>query len=162
MFQRGAKMNRTTAFMFVCAVTVLLIAISGCTVILPESQNAPDNATKQVGSSGNVTFSVKAHGEQQRVSVSQLVSYSAKQGYKLTVYEVNVTNLDGARQLGNTTFFTLFANDEVVYQVVLNTLSPRVTSQGETVSGKLFLRHHSRESLLSCVTTTETVMLPSA
>ena len=123
--------------MFVCAVTVLLIAISGCTVILPESQNAPDNATKQVGSSGNVTVSVKAHGEQQRLSVSQLVSYSAKQGYKLTVYEVNVTNLDGARQLGNTTFFTLFANDEVVYQVVLNTLSPRVTSQGETVSGKV-------------------------
>ncbi len=113
---------------------MLFIALSGCTVILPKSQNIPHNVTSQVGSSGNVTISIQALGEHQRFNVSQLVSYSAKQGHKLVVYEANITNLGGARQVGNTTFFTLVDINGTVYQAVLNTLSPHVTSQRETVS----------------------------
>jgi hypothetical protein len=128
-------MNLTKAIANVCALIVLFIVVTGCTVILPESQNANYNATKQVGSSENVTVSVQALGEQQRFRLSQLVSYSAKQGYKLAVYEVNITNLGGPRQAGNTTFFTLAASDGTIYQAVLSTLAPRVITQGETVSG---------------------------
>ena len=96
----------------ITAIVVLLLlvaslSVAGCTVILPESQNAPHNATTEVSSSGNIAVSVQALGERQRYSVSQLISYSAKEGYKLAVYDVNITNLDGARQAGNTSFFTL-------------------------------------------------------
>jgi hypothetical protein len=156
MFQPAAKMNRIMPSVYVCAVAVLLKAVSGCTVILPESQNAPHNATKQVRSSGNVTVSIQALGERQHFSVSQFVSYSAKQGCKLTVYDVNITNLDGTRQTGNMTFFTLVASNGTVYQVVPNTLSPGVLVREKPFQGRSSLRCLKRPSLTSCVTTTET------
>jgi biopolymer transport protein ExbD len=119
-------------------VTVIaIIAVTGCVVILPESQNASHSETRKVESSGNVTVSVQALGEHQRYSVSQLVSYSAKQGYKLAVYDVNITNLNRARQAGNTTFFELTADNGTTYQAALNSLSPRVIGQGETLSGQV-------------------------
>ncbi|MGA7076542.1 MAG: DUF4352 domain-containing protein [Halobacteriota archaeon] len=129
-------MNPITATIVLFLVVVSLL-VAGCTVILPESQNAPHNATTKVASSGNLTVSVQALGERQRYSVSQLISYSAKQGYKLAVYDVNITNLDGARQAGNTTFFTLTAGNGTTYQAALNTLSPRALGQGETLQGQV-------------------------
>ncbi|MGZ4892307.1 MAG: DUF4352 domain-containing protein [Halobacteriota archaeon] len=130
-------MNRTAATVSGCAIAALLIAVTGCTVILPESQNAPHNATTKVASSGNLTVSVNALGEKQRHSVSQLVSYSAKQGYKLAVYDVNITNLDVPRQAGNATFLVLTADNGTTYQAALTTLSPRVIGQGEALSGQV-------------------------
>jgi Domain of unknown function (DUF4352) len=126
----------------ITAITVLLLvvtslSIAGCTVILPESQNAPHNATTTVVSSGNIAVSVQALGERQHYSLSQLVSYSAQQGSKLAVYNISITNLDGARQAGNTTFFTLTAGNGTIYQAVLNTLQPRVIGIGETLQGQL-------------------------
>lgn len=136
MFQRGAKIQKSLV-VSIRVTVIAIIAVTGCVVILPESQNAPRNETKKVESSGNVTVSVQALGGRQRHSVRQLVSYSAKQGYKLAVYDVNITNLDGARQAGNRTFFELATDNGTTYQAALNTLSPRVIGQGETLSGQV-------------------------
>ena len=126
----------------ITAIAVLLLMVSslsvaGCTVILPESQNTPHNVTTKVASSGNLTVSVQALGERQRFSVGQLISYSAEQGYKLAVYDVNITNLDEPRQGGNTTFFTLTAGNGTTYQAAISTLSPQVIGKGGTLSGQV-------------------------
>jgi hypothetical protein len=126
----------------VAVIAVLLLAVAslfvaGCTVILPELQNAPHNATTKVASNGNITVSVQALEERQRYTVSQLVSYSASQGYKLAVYDISIANLDGARQAGNTTFFTLTAGNGTTFQAVLNTLQPRVIGIGEVLQGQV-------------------------
>jgi hypothetical protein len=52
------------------AIAALLIAVTGCVVILPKSQNAPRNGTKKAESSDNVTLSVRALGERQRYRAS--------------------------------------------------------------------------------------------
>jgi Domain of unknown function (DUF4352) len=121
----------------VLSLVVTSLSVAGCTVILPESQNAPQNATTKVASSGNIAVSVQALGERQRYTLSQLISYGASQGNKLAVYDISITNLDGARQAGNTTFFTLTAGNGTTYQAALNTLQPRVIGIGETLEGQV-------------------------
>jgi len=69
--------------------------------------------------------------------LGQFVSYSAKQGYKLAVYDISITNHDGARQAGNTTFFALTASNGATYQAVLNTLSPGVIGLGAILQGHI-------------------------
>jgi len=126
----------------ITAIAVLLLvvaslSIASCTVILPESQNTPHKVTTKVASSGNLTVSVQALGERQRFSVGPLISYSAEQGYKLAVYDIDMTNLDEPRQGGNTTFFTLTAGNGTTYQAAISTLSPQVIGKGGTLSGQV-------------------------
>jgi len=62
---------------------------------------------------------------------------SAKQGYKKAFYDISITNHDGARQAGNTTFSALAACNGATYQAVLNTLSPVVIRPGVTLQGHI-------------------------
>lgn len=84
-------MDHVTIIAAVLSVALLLTVVSGCTVIIPESQNLPQNATQTRASDTNSTVSVQSRGERQRYGLNPLVSYGAKDGYKLALYEVIVT-----------------------------------------------------------------------
>jgi hypothetical protein len=75
--------SKQAAVIVVLLLVIASLSAAGCTVMLPESQNTPPNAYK-VTSSRNLRVSVQALGERQRYRISQFVSYSASQGYKLT------------------------------------------------------------------------------
>ncbi len=119
----------------VLVLVVLVAAVSGCTFMLPESQNLPSDLTQTSTSNANITVSVQSLGERQRYSLSPLISYDANDGYKLAVYEVNVTNLNGAVQAGTTTFFTLAVDNGTVYDATLTSFALRVIAHGQSLSG---------------------------
>ncbi len=128
-------MNRVAITARVVVILVLAIGASGCTFVLPESQNPPSNATQTNTSNAHITVSVQPLGERQRYSVNPLISYTAKDGYTLAVYEVNITNLDRAVKAGDTAFFTLADANGTTYDAVLVSFSPDVIQRGESLSG---------------------------
>ncbi len=128
-------MNHLVVTASVFAIVSVLCVTSGCTFVLPESQNLPSNTTQRSTSTANLTVSVQPLGERQRYSLSPVISHTAKDGYTLALYEVNITNLDRAVKAGDTAFFTLIDTNGTTYNAVLVSFSPDVIQRGESVSG---------------------------
>ncbi len=128
-------MSRVAIIASVFVILLLAIVASGCTFVLPESQNLPSNATQTSTSNANITVSVQSLGERQRYSLNPLISYTAKDGYTLAVYQVNITNLDRAVKAGDATFFALVDTNGTTYNAVLVSFSPDVIQRGESLSG---------------------------
>ncbi len=128
-------MNHIVIAASVSTIALFLISVSGCTFVLPESQNAPSNATHTNTSSFNLILSVQPLGERQRYSLNPVISYTAKDGYTLALYEVNITNLDRAVKAGDTSFFTLMDTNGTTYNAALVSFSPDVIQRDESVSG---------------------------
>ncbi len=97
----------------------------------------PSNATQTSTSNVNITVSVQSLGERQRYSLNPFVSYTAKEGYKLEVYDVNLTSLDGTVGAGDTAFFKLMDTNGTTHDTAITSLSPRAIQRGESVSGTI-------------------------
>ncbi len=122
-----------TASVFV--ILLLLTVISGCTFVLPETRKATNHVSQPRTSGTNITISVQALGETQRYSLNPFISYTAKHGHRLAVYEVNMANLETAIKASDTAFFTLVDANGTTYSAVLVSFSPQVIQRGENISG---------------------------
>lgn len=129
------SMSRVLITASVFVILLLLTVISGCTFVLPETRKAAHTVTQPRTSSTNITITVQAVGETQRYSLNPFISYSAKHGHRLAVYEVNMTNLETAIKASDTAFFTLVDTNGTTYSAILISFSPQVIQRGESISG---------------------------